>query len=213
MKIIRTAGQLSRLSRMETAVWRAERKFVSAREARILSPGEAIVFPTRAPNHAEYASLSPVLLLVHIEELDLDPELVFADLGSGLGAACFAAAFHFKRVVGLELDPRLVEEAQRLQKQLGFDNVAFRNEDFLKADLSGCGVLYLFHPFSDNFVPLMAERLRDIPSGTLVISRVFNYARPGIFTAEFFERVHPVEIGEDEVGDDYVSNFITFRRK
>jgi predicted RNA methylase len=198
---------------MESRVRRAERKFATDRDLRELEPQDVIVFPTYAPNRAEYGSLSSLMLLGHLEELQLDPKLVFADLGSGLGAACFAAATYFNQVHGLEYDPRLVMEAERLREGLGFNNVVFHQGDFLKADLSKYGVLYLFHPFSENFVPLMAERMDHIPSGTYVISQVFNHARPSIFTERLFERIHPLEIGEDEVGDDLVSQLITFRRR
>ena len=169
---------------MEQAVRRAERKFIRPEKARNLGPDQIAVFSTRAARNAEYSTISAEVFLQRIEELGLDPNLVFADLGSGLGAACFAAAFHFKQVYGLELDLRLVAEAKRLQQKLGFGSVIFRHQDFLKADLSEFDVLYTFHPFSKNFVPLMKKRLRDIPSKTIVISNVFNYARSKIFTSE-----------------------------
>jgi len=190
-----------------------ERKFASARDLRELEPQDVVVFPTEAPHGAEYATLSSLMLSGHLEELKLDPELPAADLGSGLGVGCFTLSVHFKKVHGLEYDYRLVMEAEVLRQDLGFDNVVFHHVDFLKADLSGYRVLYLFHPFRENFVPLMAKRMEDIASGTYVISQVFNYARPSIFTSSLFERIHPLEIGSDEVGDDFVTELITFRRR
>ena len=74
-------------------------------------------------------------------------------------------------------------------KKVGFKNVIFQHQDFLKADLSGIDVLYAYHPFSKDFTPLMQERFKNIPSGTLVISNIFDYARPEIFTPELFERI------------------------
>jgi len=213
MSIERANGPLFRLMRMEARVREVERNFASARDLRELEPQDVVVFPTNAPNQAEYATLSSLMLLSHLEELKLDPELPFADLGSGLGAACFAASTYFKQVTGLEYDVRLVMEAENLRRQMGFNNVYFRQVDFLKANLSSYRVLYLFHPFKDNFVPLMAERMENLSSGTQVISQVFNYARPGIFTERLFERIHPVEILPDEVGDDLVTELITFRRR
>jgi hypothetical protein len=213
MEIFRARGPLIRLIQMEARVRRSERKLAPPRDLKGLEPDDVAVFPTSAPNRAEYASLSSLMLLDHIEELQLDPGLIFADLGSGLGAACFAASTYFKEVHGFEYDPRLAMEAERLREGLGFNNVVFHQGDFLKADLSKYGVLYFFHPFRDNFVPLMAKRMENISSGTYVISQVFNYARPSIFTERLFERIHPVEIGEDEVGDDLITELITFRRR
>ena len=98
MKIIRTARQLSRLLRMERAVRQAEMKFFKPNQEGHYQLGEVVSFPTRAPNIAEYTSLPPEVILDRLEKLELDPNLVFADLGSGLGMTCFAAAFHFKQV-------------------------------------------------------------------------------------------------------------------
>jgi methylase of polypeptide subunit release factors len=128
-----------------------------------------------------------------IERLDLNPKYHFADLGSGLGAACFTAAQHFKNVVGFEMDTPLCEEAEVVRQELGFDNVRFINQDFLdnNVDLSSFKVLYTFQPFLSDFKELMSERMRKIEPGTFVIAYVFFYLHQHLFPTDSFRLIYP----------------------
>src|SRR4030095_15611120 len=71
---------------------------------------------------------------------------VVYDLGSGDGRIPIAAARDFgARGVGIELNPKLVEQAKANAREAGVaDKVSFRNEDLFEADFSDATVVTLF---------------------------------------------------------------------
>jgi SAM-dependent methyltransferase len=88
---------------------------------------------------------------------------VFADLGSGLGRAVFAAAhLGVKQVVGVEYEHSLHEaaEANRAACRLDRSAVAFHNADARDYDLSGVTLLFLFHPFGAPILQAVIDNLR-----------------------------------------------------
>jgi hypothetical protein len=135
-------------------------------------------------------------------EFRLSTHKHYASLGSGLGMDCFTAAeyrepetgLQFSTITGFEFDQRLCAEARGIAQEFGFENVTFINEDFIRsphADPSLFDVIYFYRPFVDNFIPLMAERLRKTSPGTIVISRLFTF--PSVFSSEFFRQIYPPE--------------------
>lgn len=223
MKIGRPTNIRTRLIRIEEAVRQAAWKFVDATTDKQIGPQDWPTFSTTAPNKAEYAAFPAITLYMGLEDLGLPRDFSFADLGSGLGNACFPAALYFKHaalyfknVVGFELDSRLCAEAEGIGREHGFNNISFRNEDFLKADLSPFQVIFTYHPFRDNFIPLMKKRLRDIPSGTIIISILFNHVLPSIFTRDIFQKIYPA-LGsletEPATQDPFLAEFNAYRRR
>lgn len=195
MRIIATSGSLNKLLRAQTAVKQAERKFVDPVLRQRLGPKDWACFPTQAPRGAEYGATPGRLFLNAVEDLELSSELDFADLGSGLGNVCFAAALHFQRVIGIEMDRRLCNEADRIKEGLDFPNVIFINADLLKIDLSGFQVLYIYHPFRTDFTELMFEKLRTAASGTIIIANIYETVRRGIFSPRDFRQIYPLGPG------------------
>jgi SAM-dependent methyltransferase len=161
-----------------------------------------------------YAPSNIFSLYHHIKRLDLLPYYNFADLGSGLGAACFAAALHFNNAIGFELNPHLCGKAEEVGQELGFDRVRFFNKDFIEADLSRYQVLYIFQPFFKGFMELTKKKMSEIASGTYVISNVYA-SRPYIFTEESFQLICPTpeETSDPQLARYYsYHNLCTYRR-
>ena len=100
---------------------------------------------------------------------------VLFDLGSGDGRIPLAAARQFGvRAVGIDIDPKLVEEATATAKREGLDNlVTFRFGDMFAADLSGATVVTLY--LSDRLnVMLRPKLLRELPVGARIVSHDFR---------------------------------------
>jgi hypothetical protein len=100
---------------------------------------------------------------------------VLFDLGSGDGRIPIAAAKQYGvRAVGIDIDPKLVEEATAAAKREGVDNlVTFRLGDMFAADLRGATVVTLY--LSDTLnVMLRPKLLRELPVGARIVSHDFR---------------------------------------
>src|ERR671921_448676 len=100
---------------------------------------------------------------------------VLFDLGSGDGRIPIAAAKQYGvRAVGIDIDPKLVDEATEAAKREGVDNlVTFRLGDMFAADLRGATVVTLY--LSDTLnVMLRPKLLRELPVGARIVSHDFR---------------------------------------
>ena len=100
---------------------------------------------------------------------------VLFDLGSGDGRIPIAAAKQYGvRAVGIDIDPKLVEEATETAKREGVGNlVTFRLGDMFAADLRGATVVALY--LSDTLnVMLRPKLLRELPVGARIVSHDFR---------------------------------------
>ena len=100
---------------------------------------------------------------------------VVYDLGSGDGRILIMAAQEFgARGVGIEIDPRLVQEARRKARRAGVaDRVEFRQGDLFDADLSPATVvtLYLWPDMNNR---LRSKLQRELNAGDRVVSHSFD---------------------------------------
>lgn len=100
---------------------------------------------------------------------------VVYDLGSGDGRIPIAAArIHGARGVGLEIDPRRIEESRANARAAGVDHlVDFRQQDVLTADVSPATVvtLYLLSSANAQLRPMLTRQLRP---GTRIVSHAFS---------------------------------------
>src|SRR5215213_10880107 len=112
---------------------------------------------------------------------------VLFDLGSGDGRIPIAAAKQYGvRAVGIDIDPKLVEEAKETARREGVENlVSFRNEDMFAADVREATVVTLYLSNTLN-VMLRPKLLRELRPGSLIISHDF---RMGDWTPEKSVRV------------------------
>ena len=100
---------------------------------------------------------------------------VLYDLGSGDGRIPIAAAKQYGvRAVGIDIDPKLVDEASEAAKREGVENlVSFRNEDMFAADVHEATVVTLYLSNTLN-VMLRPKLLRELRPGSLIISHDFR---------------------------------------
>jgi SAM-dependent methyltransferase len=103
------------------------------------------------------------------------PDDVVFDLGCGDGRIVIAAAKEFgARGVGVDLDPRLIQEARARAERAGVgDRVTFRVEDLFATDLSAATVVTLF------LSPELNARLRpklvaELRPGARIISHRYG---------------------------------------
>ncbi len=100
---------------------------------------------------------------------------VLYDLGSGDGRIPIAAAKQYGvRAVGIDIDPKLVDEASETAKREGVEKlVSFRNEDMFAADVHEATVVTLYLSNTLN-VMLRPKLLRELRPGSLIISHDFR---------------------------------------
>ena len=117
-----------------------------------------------------YEVVDRMLALAEVTKND-----VVYDLGSGDGRIPIAAAKnHGAKGVGLDIDPRRIEESRANAKAAGVEAlVEFREQDVLTADISGATVvtLYLLSSFNAQLRPILTRQLRP---GTRIVSHAFD---------------------------------------
>lgn len=94
------------------------------------------------------------------------------ELGCGRGRVCFwSRLFLGCKVVGIEQIAPFVERAQAVAQRFKISNIEFRCEDFLKSNLSGATVIYIYGScMQDQEIENLAKKISSLPMGTKVIS-------------------------------------------
>ena len=99
------------------------------------------------------------------------------DMGSGDGRIVIAAARDYgARGLGVEIDPKLVEESTENARAAGVsDRVAFRQGDVLTADIRAATVvtLYLLPGLVEKLKPRLLSQLKP---GTRIVAHDFGFA-------------------------------------
>ena len=131
---------------------------------RPLRKPDVIYYPTPPETVAE------MLRMANIRKGD-----VLYDLGSGDGRIPIAAAKNYGiRAVGIEIDPKLVTEADENARQAGVSQlVSFRNEDMFRVNLSQATVVTLYLSEKLN-VLLRPKLLNELRPGSRILSHDFR---------------------------------------
>lgn len=157
-------GRTERLSgNVETSSWNPRNSQAARKKSRKRKP-DVIYYPTPPETVAE------MLRLANIKKGD-----VLYDLGSGDGRIPIAAAKQFEiHAVGIEIDPKLITEAESNAREAGVaDLVRFRNEDMFRIDVSEANIVTLY--LSDKLnVLLRPKLLRELRPGSRIISHDFR---------------------------------------
>ena len=134
------------------------------RHKRSLRKPDVIYYPTPPETVAE------MLRMAKIKKGD-----VLYDLGSGDGRIPIAAAKECGiRAVGIEIDPKLVTEAEENARQAGVSHlVRFRNEDMFHIDVSEATVVTLYLSEKLN-VLLRPKLLSELRPGSRILSHDFR---------------------------------------
>jgi tRNA A58 N-methylase Trm61 len=160
-------GTEVRASRLNDVVAKATgivRKPQTSRKKTRQRKPDVIYYPTPPETVAE------MLRLANIKQGD-----VLYDLGSGDGRIPIAAAKEFGiRAVGIEIDPKLITEADANARSAGVEQlVRFRNEDMFRIDVSEATVVTLYLSEKLN-VLLRPKLLRELHPGSRIISHDFR---------------------------------------
>ncbi|KPJ68590.1 hypothetical protein AMJ44_06190 [candidate division WOR-1 bacterium DG_54_3] len=217
MRILPTTQAINKLVQIEFEVRKAEKEFIKPSSQRRYSI-DHWSFRTRAPRKARHAITSAFLLLSHIQEareaggLELSPDWRCADLGSGLGMSTFSLAlrFGFIKVIGYELDKKVISRAERTRQRHGIGNVRFEYKDFLEEDLSPYKLLYIYQPFFENFVEYMNLPMLETAPGTIIISRIASFFREQIFVEPFFRLIYASP--KNQPSNPFLAEFYTYQR-
>jgi ubiquinone/menaquinone biosynthesis C-methylase UbiE len=103
------------------------------------------------------------------------PGDVVYDLGSGDGRIVITAAKrHGARGVGIDIDPKRIQEAQENARKAGVtDRVEFREGDLFTADIGEATVVTLYLLSSVN-LQIRPKLLKELKPGTRVVSHAFE---------------------------------------
>jgi hypothetical protein len=139
------------------------RKHLSQKKRKLRKP-DVIYYPTPPETVAE------MLRMAKIKKGD-----VLYDLGSGDGRIPIAAAKEYGiRAVGIEIDPKLVSEADENARQANVSQlVRFRNEDMFRVNYSEATVVTLYLSEKLN-VLLRPKLLAELRPGSRILSHDFR---------------------------------------
>jgi len=107
---------------------------------------------------------------------NVGPRDLVVDLGSGDGRMVISAARDYgARGLGIELDPKLVEESQANARQAGVEGrVTFRQGDVLLADYRDATVVTLY--LLPNLVEKLKPRLLEMKPGTRIVAHDYGFS-------------------------------------
>jgi hypothetical protein len=139
-----------------------------------LDTGGVVNHPALTADGLPYYGVAPSMFSAIMEHLSTDPsETTFVDFGSGKGRALFlAAAYPFRRIVGLEILPQLhhiaVRNVERYREATGntipiesvlTDSAAFEVPD-------GPLLAYFYNPFGEKTMTRVVRRLKEAHART-----------------------------------------------
>ncbi len=130
--------------------------------------------PLRKPDVIYYSTppetVAEMLRMAQIKEDD-----VLYDLGSGDGRIPIAAAKQYGiRAIGIEIDPKLITEAEENARRANVSSlVSFRNDDMFRTSLRDATVVTLYLSEKLN-VLLRPKLLRELRPGTRIVSHDFR---------------------------------------
>jgi SAM-dependent methyltransferase len=124
---------------------------------------------------APYVTTPPVVVDAMLRLAEVRAGDVVYDLGCGDGRFVIRAARDYgARGVGIDIDPRRIEEANTLARQAGVtDRVRFVVQDLFKSDFSEASVvvLFLYSELNAKLEPKLRGELRP---GSRVVSHQFG---------------------------------------
>jgi len=121
-----------------------------------------------------YVPTPPEVVEAMLQMANVTSKDVVYDLGSGDGRIPIAAAQKYgARAIGIDIDPRRIEEANANLAKAGVgDKVKFLNQDLFETDISDATVvtLYLLPELNVKLIPT----LKKLKRGTRIVSHSFD---------------------------------------
>jgi SAM-dependent methyltransferase len=122
------------------------------------------------PILVRYEPSAPEVVAAMLELGQVTEKDTVIDLGCGDGRIVIEAAKRGARGFCVDIDPRRIAEARDNAAAAGVsDKIQFREQDAMKADLSGITVVMLFLS-ADLNLALAPKLERELPPGTRVVS-------------------------------------------
>ena len=131
--------------------------------------------PPRAPD-VVFVPTSPQVVDAMLTLAKVGPNDIVYDLGSGDGRIPIAAAqkYSAKSAVGIDIDPKRIEEANvNLAKAGVGDRVKFLNQDLFTTPIGEATVVTLYLLESLN-IKLMPKLQKELKPGSRVVSQTFS---------------------------------------
>ena len=122
-----------------------------------------------------YYSTPPETVNAMLRVADIKPNDILYDLGSGDGRIPIAAAKQYGiRAVGIEIDPKLVAEAEENARQANVASlVKFRNDDMFVVSYRDASIVTLYLSEKLNLL-LLPKLLRELRPGSRIVSHDFR---------------------------------------
>ena len=132
--------------------------------------------PARALEEVPFITSPDNVTLAMLEIAKVGPEDYLIDLGSGDGRIVITAAKRFgARGLGVEIDPRLVEESRQNAKKANVAQRAlFREQDLFKTDLAPASVVTMYLLPDVNLQ--LRPKLLQLRPGTRIVSHDWDMA-------------------------------------
>lgn len=115
------------------------------------------------PMEAEMIFYQPTparIVLEMLDQVELHPQDVFFDIGSGLGQVCMLVRLLGGiRVRGIEVEAAYCDYARRCAKRLNLAQVEFINADARAADYSTGSIFFMYSPFKGQMLARVLEML------------------------------------------------------
>jgi hypothetical protein len=136
-----------------------------------LVTGCTSVTPGQISAPVPFVTTPPNVISAMLKLADVSGSDIVYDLGSGDGRIVIAAARDFgARAVGVEIEPKLVQESERNAENAGVSSrVRFLQQDLFQADITEATVVTLFLLPGVNGI-LAPKLLKELRSGTRIVS-------------------------------------------
>jgi hypothetical protein len=99
-----------------------------------------------------------------VDQLNLNEDDVFYDLGSGYGRVplYFALTTKLSKIKGIELIERRVDECNRVRDNLELNQVEFVKANAKEYDFSDGDIFFMFNPFTEESLECVVNKLREV---------------------------------------------------
>jgi SAM-dependent methyltransferase len=158
IEVLRRAVVGARNRRAQSIDSRLGIRTLAAEDGRVYPKGERAFNDSRWYDSVDYPQLARIL-----DSLELNERDTFFDVGCGMGrVVCLAARRPVRKVVGVELDSALAEEARRNAANLKgrLAPIEILACDAATADYSEGTAFVLFNPFGEHTMKLFIEQVR-----------------------------------------------------
>ena len=153
---------------------------VSIEESKIIFPNirEELTY-----GEAIWSSLKKVFDYIKPEK-----EMIFYDLGSGIGRVCFFTAIKYElNSKGIELLPTFIKNANKIKDKYKINNLEFIEKNWLDIDISDADIIYIAATcLSDETIELLDNKFKTLKEDSIIVSVSVDFKNNDIETLKHF---------------------------